>query len=170
MVGVAVAGLAGCGSAAAPNGEQAPATVVATPVQTTAGGPHAKTNARAAAIQFDGLYFASRFADSWSLLAPSAQRQVSKRVWIGVHEGCRSGTAGTSRMITAVTVFGNTAIVTEVTTGAAAKGGTAEYVFSYADGGWRYSPGNVGVYRHGSVAADIRAAKSAGFCVSWKIF
>ena len=39
-------------------------------------------------------YFASRFADSWSLLAPDARRQVPKAVWVGVHDGCPAATSG----------------------------------------------------------------------------
>ena len=69
-----------------------------------------------------------------------------------------------------MTVFGDAAIVTEAVAGTALKPGTAEDVFNYADGHWRYSPADLSIYRHGSVTADIAAAKAAGFCTSWKIF
>jgi hypothetical protein len=69
-----------------------------------------------------------------------------------------------------VTAFGSAAIVTEAVAGIPANPGTAEDVFNYGDGQWSYSPGEVGIYAHGSIAADIAAAKSAGFCTGWKVF
>ena len=82
----------------------------------------------------------------------------------------QSAGAGKSRIIKAVTVFGSAAIVTEAIAGAASKLGTAEDVFNYANGHWSYSPGDLSIYHHGSVAADVAAAKAAGFCTGWKIF
>ena len=73
-------------------------------------------------------------------------------------------------MIKAMTVFGDAAIVTEAITGAPSQLGTAEDVFSYANGHWSYSPQDLSIYLHGSVTADIAAAKAAGFCTSWKVF
>ena len=76
--------------------------------------------------------------------------------------------AGKSRVIKAVTVFGNAAIVAETVAGALP--GTAEDVFNYADGRWRYSPQDPSIYQHKSVTADIAAAKAAGLCTSSKVF
>ena len=45
-----------------------------------------------------------------------------------------------------------------------------EDVFNYTGGRWRYSPQAPGIYRHGSVTADIAAAKAAGLCTSPKVF
>ena len=116
------------------------------------------------------MYFASRFAASWDLLAPDAQRRVPKNVWIKVHEGCPAATLGVTRVIKAVTVFGSTAIVTETITGAHSKRNTIGYVFYYVDGHWGYSPLYPGIYHRGSIAADIAAAKAAGLCSSSKAF
>ena len=78
--------------------------------------------------------------------------------------------AGKPRVIKALTVFGDAAIVTEAVTGAPSEPGTAEDVFGYADGRWSYSPQDLSIYHHGSVTADVAAAKAAGLCTSWKIF
>ena len=122
------------------------------------------------ATQFDSLYFASRYAASWSLLAPDVQRQVPKNIWIRVHEGCPAATSGVTRTIKAVTVFGHTAIVTESILWAPSRRNTVAYVFYYAGGHWGYAPQNPGIYHHRSIAADISAAKAAGLCASWKSF
>ena len=129
-----------------------------------------KAGARAAAVQFYGLYSASQFAEFWNLLAPATKSQVPQRVWVSVHEACPSAGAGKPRTIKAVTVFGNAAIVTEVIAGAQVKPGMAADVFNYADGHWSYSPEDLNIYQHGSVTADITAAKAAGLCAGWKIY
>jgi hypothetical protein len=165
------AGLAGCGGAA--SGPPSPGPVSPT-VRTTASSvppasPRAKARARTAAAQFYDLYSASRFTAFWNLLAPATKRQVPRHVWVAVHEACPSADSGKQRVIKAVTVFGDAAIVTETITGVpAAK--TAQDVFNYANGHWSYSPGDLSIYRHGSVTADVAAAKAAGLCTGWKIF
>ncbi len=129
-----------------------------------------RASARTAAARFERLYFTRKLAASWDLLAPAAKRQVSRGVWVSVHEGCPSAGAGKVRAIKSVTVFGTAAIVTETLPGTLTRVGTAEDVFDYVNGRWRYSPDDLGIYHHGSVAADIAAAKAAGLCSSWKDF
>ena len=122
-----------------------------------------KVGARETAERFYGLYLGRQFASSWELLAPAARRQIPQSVWVGVHEGCLSAVRE-SGTIRSVTVFGNAAIVTEEVTRTSSKSGALEAVFNYANGRWGYSPGDLGIYRRGSVVADIIAAKAAGFC------
>ena len=69
-----------------------------------------------------------------------------------------------------MTVFGTVAIVAERMPGTRPGRGKGEDVFAYANGNWRYSPSDLSIYQHGSVAADIAAAKAAGLCASWKGF
>jgi hypothetical protein len=127
-----------------------------------------RTSAREAATRFYGLYFAGQFANSWDLLAPAAKRQIPRSVWVGVHEGCLSAGAGNSAVVKSVTVFGKAAIVTEAIADGSPGSGTVAAVFNYSNGQWGYSPGDPSVYHHGSVAADIAAAKAAGLCASRK--
>ena len=129
-----------------------------------------RAGARVAAARFYRLYSARQFAGFWHLLSPATKRQVPRHVWVKVHEACTSAGAAESRVIESVTAFGNAAIITEAIAGALAKPDKAEDVFDYAHGRWSYSPGNLSIYYHGSVAADIAAAKAAGFCDGWKIF
>jgi hypothetical protein len=143
------------GKAEAPSRSQAPAS--------GRGGGKTPGAARAAAAYFYGLYAAGRFAASWGLLAPSVQQMVPQHLWVAVHEGCRSNDSRMARTIKAVTVFGNAAIITERPAQAAGRA-TAEDVFNYANRRWAYSPQDVSVYQHGSVTADVAAARAAGFC------
>lgn len=128
-----------------------------------------KSSARDAAAQYYSLYSASQFAASWDLLAPAAKHQVAKAVWVSVHQGCPSAGGGKARVIKFVTVFGNAAIVTQGVAGATTRR-EIEDVFNYVNGRWGYSPADLSIYHHGSVAADIAAAKAAGFCAAWKDF
>jgi hypothetical protein len=166
-----LAGLAGCGGAPPGPAAATPEVSARTTASSVPPASHQmKAGARAAAARFYGLYSARRFAASWDLLAPATRRQISRRAWLGVHQACPSADAGQARTIKAVTVFGDAAIVTETITASAVKPALAEDVFSYSGGRWNYSPADLSIYRHRSVAADIAAAKAAGLCSSWKIF
>jgi hypothetical protein len=174
-IGLLAAGLAGCtgttASSLSTRDEPVPSAVVTTTAAAAAPVSSAmRDGARTAAAQFYGLYSASRFSALWNLLSPAAKRQVSKNAWVSVHQACPGTAVGKSRTIKAVTAFGSAAIVTEAVAGTPPSPGTAEDVFNYGDGKWSYSPGEVGIYGHGSIAADIAAAKSAGFCTGWKVF
>lgn len=170
-VGLVATGLAGCSGGGSPVlsvGSPSPTVVTSTAPAAAPVSPQMRDGARAAAAQFYGLYSTSQFAAFWNLLSSATKRQVSENSWVSVHDACPTADAGRPRSIKAVTVFGTAAIVTETITGA--SHGTAEDVFSYANGRWRYSPADLSIYGHGSVAADITAAKAAGLCASWKIF
>lgn len=140
------------------------------PVTPTAprGRGQARTQAavRAAAERFYRLYTTNRFAASWDLLTPDAQRQVPVQLWVGVHNRCPVAGEGTARVITAVTMLGNAAIVTERVAGTVSRHAMAEDVFNYSHGRWGYSPGSLGIYQHRSVAADVAAARAAGLCTA----
>lgn len=186
LAGLVVVGVAGCsGPALSPSASPSSAgqtstgqasTGQATTGQATTGAPvsgasrepETSAGARAAAAHFYHLYLASEFAASWDLLAPAVKRQVPRTVWIRVHDGCPSASSGTAPIVKSVTIFGNAAIVSESL--AVASGRTAEDVFTYANDAWGYSPQVQSIYHRGSVAADIAAAKAAGFCAGWKGF
>jgi hypothetical protein len=169
LVSLIVAGLAGCsGGASGPPAAAPTQKITATASSVPPASARQKGSARAAAARFYGLYATSHYTAMWNLLAPATKRQVSRKAWIGVHEACSTGNAGKSRVIKAVTVFGNAAIVAETVAGATT--GAVEDVFNYADGQWRYSLQAPGIYRHKSVTADIAAARAAGLCTSSKVF
>ena len=170
-VSLAAVGLVGCsgGVPGAPSANPV-ATARTTASSVPPASPQMKAGARAAATRVYSLYSADQFAAFWNLLAPATKRQISERVWVSVHEACPSAVAGKPRVIKAMTVFGDAAIVTENISGTSLKPGTAEDVFNYVDGHWSFSPADVSIYRHGSVSTDIAAAKADGFCTSWKIF
>jgi hypothetical protein len=173
LAGLIAVGLVGCTSSgmglhftspsSTAHAQAEPATVPVDPAE-----PKTKAGARAAATHFYGLYFASQFAASWALLAPVARSQISRSVWVAVHDGCLPTTLRKARVIKSVTLFGDTAIVAQRLPGARSRRGKSDDVFSYTNGHWGYSPGNPGIYHHGSVAADLAAAKAAGLCTSRK--
>jgi hypothetical protein len=169
LAGLVVAGVAGCsgGGASGPPAASGP-KITATASSVPSASASMKASARAAAKRFYGLYATSHYETLWSLLAPATKHQVSRKAWVGVHEACSAGGAGKSRAIKAVTVFGNAAVVSETVAGVTSR--TVEDVFNYTGGRWRYSPQAPGIYRHGSVTADIAAAKAAGLCKSPKVF
>ena len=170
-VGLVAIGLVGCSGAGSGSPSVSPVPAVRTTASSVpSASPQVKAGARAAAAQFYGLYSASRFAAFWDLLAPATKRQIPRSIWVKVHEACTPTDAAESRIIKAVTVFGDAAIITEAVTGAQLTPGTAEDVFNYVNGHWSYSPQDLNIYHHGSVAADVAVAKTAGFCSSRKIF
>jgi hypothetical protein len=164
VLSLGAAGLAGCSG----SGSTAPRVAASTARAAEQVSPRLRIQARAAAGQAFGLYASGRFAAFWSLLSPAAKRQISRQAWLRVHEACPSTGHGEHGTVKAVTVFGNAAIVTEGIAGTPPV--TAEVVFNYVNGQWSYSPEDLSVYHHRSVAADIAAAKAAGFCGSGKIF
>jgi hypothetical protein len=184
--GMLVVGLVGCsGSASAPSpysgspassassslSRQAASSATAAPAPRgsavpQAGPPEPETTggARAAAAAFYRLYSADQFSAAWGLLSPTAKRAVPLAIWISVHNGCSSASGEMARVIKAVVVFGNAAIVTEKIMGTSSQPGEAEDVFNYISDRWAYTPDDPSVYQHGSVAADIASAKALGLC------
>ena len=58
---------------------------------------------------------------------------------------------------------GNAAIVTVSLAGVASSLGSESQALIYSAGRW-VSPGNLSLYKHGNVKADIAPAKAAGYC------
>lgn len=178
VTGIAAVGLVGCttsqpslSTGAIPStNASVPAVITSTGAAASPVSSKLQMSARATAMQFYTLYSASQFAAAWDLLSPPAKAQVPKGTWVSVHQACPGTAAGKSRVIKAVTAFGSAAIVSEGIAGTAATPSTTEDVFNYVSGQWGYSPGEVSVYRHGSTAADVAAAKTAGLCAGWKVF
>jgi hypothetical protein len=168
---VLVVGLVGCGTTVADNptrtipagGATHRSTAPIPPVTTTA-----KAGAGPAAERFYALYAASEFTASWQLLTPTTRQLVPSSVWAAVHNACVADGAKGTRVIKAITIFGNAAIVT--TAMGQSKDRTAEDVFSYIDGHWDYSPEFLNVYQHKSVTADVAAARAKGLCAGWRAF
>jgi hypothetical protein len=139
--------------------------VASAPATATASAqPETASAARAVAKQYFGLYSAGQFAASYDLLAPSARRAVSEATWVAVHQGCPAQAAGLAYKVSKATLTGNTAIVTVSLAGVAASLGSESQALTYSAGRWGLVPSNLSLYKHGSVRADIAAAKAAGYC------
>jgi hypothetical protein len=180
LAGLAAFGLAGCEAPTSPSANVAtgppiskpshgPARTEPTAAPARPANPEIQASARAVATRFYDLYFAGQFESSWKLLAAKAKGQVPLGTWVAVHNACAQAGAGRSGVVKSVTAFGNAAIVTESVTGAAHRRGTIAAVFNYSKGYWGYSPSDISIYRHGSVNADVAAARAAGLCSDGKI-
>jgi hypothetical protein len=120
--------------------------------------------ASAVARQYLGLYSAGQFAIAYGLLAPSAQRAVSQATWAAVHQGCPSQAAGLAYDVKDATLTGNTAVVTVTLAGAASSLASESESLTYSGGRWGFVPNDLSLYEHGSVKADLAAAKAGGYC------
>jgi hypothetical protein len=159
---------AGCSSgtpAAPPSSATAVAVASAAATATaSAAQPETASAARSVAKQYFGLYSAGQFAASYWLLAPSAQRTVSEATWVAVHQGCPAQAAGLVYNVSKATLTGNTAVVTVSLAGVAASLGSISQALVYSAGRWGLVPSDLSLYKHGSVKADIAAARAAGYC------
>jgi len=126
--------------------------------------PQMTASVRKAAAHFSTVYQSRRFSASWDLLDPLAKKHIPRKTWVKVHDNCHGETTGSMRSIKSVTVFGHAAIVTETIKGATSQLRTIEVVFNYVNGRWGYSPSDLSIYQHGSISADIAAARTAGYC------
>lgn len=115
---------------------------------------------RADAADYLSLASAGQFAITYQMLSASARQTITQQAWVAVHQTC----AGTSYKIKNLAVAGNTATVTVGLTGG--HRGTLTETLVYAAGAWGVSPSDLSLYRHGSVAADVAAAKAGGNCAS----
>ena len=142
----------------------AQASMAATAAATAAGRqPETAAAAIAAAKQYFGFYSAGDFAATWGLLAPSAQRSIGEAIWVGVHQGCPAP-AGVSYRVKGAKLTGGMAAVTVAQAEDKTSMGSVTEAFSYSAGRWGLVPDDSGLYSHGSVKADIAAAKSEGYC------
>lgn len=146
----------------------APPAVAASTAPRPPAEPETKAGVRASATAFYDLYAASQWAQAWAYLAPATQRAVSAKTWTEVHEQCTDHTAGLARTIKSVTLAGGTAVVDETVAGALGKLGTVSDAWGYSAGRWGLGlpASSMAVYSHGSVKADVTAAKAAGECAS----
>lgn len=160
---LAACSAAGSGSSAGPSGLASPASGAhaSAPVE-----PATTAAVRADADDYLTLYAAGQFAIIYQMLSAPARQAITEPAWVAVHRGCPGTTAGMSYRIRHIAVNGRTALVTVALAGWAAKPQRATESLVYSGGRWGFSPRDLGLYRHGSVSADVAAAKAAGGCAS----
>jgi hypothetical protein len=172
IVAGTITGISACSGSPAPAASPAATTAASTAASSavtpsaTPAQPETAAAAKAVALQYLGLYSAGQFATSYPLLTPAAQKAVPESAWVAVHQGCPSVSAGMAYEIKNVTMTGSTAVMTVTLAGAASGLASASEAFIYSGGKWGFSPSDLNLYEHSSVAADIAAAKAAGDCAS----
>ena len=151
--------LAAC-SAASP-GPAASSTKQARPVHTAPlNEPVTLAAVRADAADYLSLASAGQFAITYQMLSASARQAITQQAWVAVHRAC----AGTSYQMKHLAVTGKTATVTVGLAGG--HRGTLTETLVYVAGSWGISPRDLSLYQHGSVSADVAAAKAQGSCAS----
>ena len=152
--------LAAC-SAASPSPRPSASTRQARPVHTAPlSEPATMAAVRADADDYLSLASAGQFAITYQMLSATARQAITQQAWVAVHRTC----AGTSYQIRHLAVTGKTATVTVGLTGG--HRGTLTETLVYAAGSWGVSPGDLSVYQHSSVSADVAAARAQGGCAS----
>ena len=120
---------------------------------------------RADAGDYLSLASAGQFGVTYEMLSAAARQAITQQAWVAVHQAC----AGASYKITHLAVSGNSATVTATVTAAVTGGGhrgTLTEMLVYTGGSWGFSAQDLGLYRHGTVAADVAAARAQGGCAS----
>jgi hypothetical protein len=156
--------LAACSAGGSTGGSAAgsASSPVASPVHTKhLDEPATMAAVRADAADYLSLASAGQYSVTYQMLSASARRAISQRAWVAVHQTC----AGASYKVMHVTVAGQTATVTVALTGAKHPGTLSETLV-YADGSWGFSPRDLSLYQHSTVAADVAAAKAQSSCAS----
>ena len=116
---------------------------------------------RADAADYLSLASAGQYAVTYQMLSAGARRAISQQAWVAVHQTC----AGASYQLKHVTVAGQTATVAVALTGAKHPGTLTETLV-YSGGAWGFSPRDLSLYQHSTVAADVVAARAQGSCAS----
>jgi hypothetical protein len=155
--------LVACSPGGGAAGPAASTSAAARPSATT-GEPRTEAAVRADADDYLSLYSAGQYAITYQMLSTSARRAVSQQAWMAVHHGCPGG--GLVYKIARVVVTGNTAVVTATLPGASRDKARQTETLVYADGHWGFAPRDLNLYQHGSVAADVAAARAQGGCAS----
>jgi hypothetical protein len=130
----------------------------------TTGEPRTVAAVRADADDYLSLYSAGQYAITYQMLSAGARQAISQQTWMAVHHGCPGG--GPVYKIARVVVTGNTAVVTATLPGASQDKAWQTETLVYADGHWGFVPRDLSLYQHGSVAADVAAARARGGCAS----
>jgi len=137
-----------------------PGAHASTPVE-----PQTAAAVRADADDYLTLYTARQFGIIYQMLSIPARQAISQQAWVAVHRGCPGVARGLAYKIRHIAVTGRTAVVTVALTGGAQPVSATETLV-YANGHWGFSPRDLRLYQHGSVSADVAAAKAAGGCAS----
>jgi hypothetical protein len=131
--------------------------------------PDTAAAAGTAAGRLLGYYAAGRFGQAWDMLTVPVQQQVPRATWNGFYGGCFAVTGVTYTVRQAVIRDPASAeVIAVVAVSTRGDGPPPGYpltlAFDYDGNRWRYQPNSTAIWGHGSVAADLAAARAAGVC------
>lgn len=128
--------------------------------------PDTASAARSAAVRYLSLYSAGQWQAAWPLLASQARRLAPESLWAAFHQECPPQSAGMAYDVEGVTMAGRNAVITYTIPVLKKVYGSAADAMEWTPEGWRVEFDSVAVaqYGHGSLKADVAAAKAAGDC------
>jgi hypothetical protein len=105
---------------------------------------------------------------AWQLLVPADQKVAPENLYVEFHDACPSEAAGLAYEIESLTMAGKAAVVTYTIPVVEKELGSATITEDWGASGWRqeFTSGSASDYQHGSLKADVPAAKAAGECAS----
>ncbi len=162
VLATAALAVAACSASTAP----APAAPAATVKASAPSVPVTAAAARTAIRQYLALYSAGQWDAAWQYLAPSARKTAPEKLYAAFHGQCPSQAAGLAYQVKDVTMAGKTAVITYTIPVLAKAFGSATAAMAWTPGGWKVEmdAASAALYSHGSLAADLKAAKAAGYC------
>jgi predicted MFS family arabinose efflux permease len=119
------------------------------------------------ASNFFALYSAAQWPEAWALLSTADRAKIPEPTLAAQHKACPSEAAGMAYEIKSITMAGKIAVVTYTIPALEKLYGSATETMSYMAGsGWGIDldAKALAEYSHGSVKADVAAAKAAGDC------
>jgi len=112
------------------------------------------------------MYSAGQWDAAWQFLAPADKAKVSEALYAAFHTGCPSESAGMAYEIQSTALAGTTAVVAYAIP-VLASFGAGTLAMQWATAGWgvELSDASGAEYGHGSLKADLAAARADGKCL-----
>jgi hypothetical protein len=122
--------------------------------------------ARQRAAQYLALYSAGQWAAAYEYIAPGLDKNISKEIWVGVHDACTNPSAGQTYLVSHGLQPVGLVDFSVSPAGAASALGTKQIYMTYSGGQWYYDPSNGWIYFGHSLSHAIAKAKGQGLCSS----
>jgi len=145
---------------------QPPNSPTTTPLPHSVAAPLTVAAAQQRATQYLALYSAGQWAAAYEYIAPGLDKNISKQVWVGVHDACKNPSVGPTYLVSHGLQPVGLVDFSVSPAGAASTLGTKQIYMTYSGGQWYYDPSNGWIYFGRSLSHAIAKAKGQGLCRS----
>ena len=125
--------------------------------------PKTAVAAKSTATLFLDQYAAGQYPATYTMLSPNAQKFITERTWVRVHQTCKS-TRDVSYTVTGPVLSGSSAVVNVSLAGSGSDLGSNQENFIYRGGRWRFVPPDLSLYKHRTAAEVTTKLKSLNEC------